>query len=230
MKHRSYKGKLLYLTDGQGEMGREIFHVTIQPDGTRTMRATCEMDHDHLIRDVILTVNKEWYPLDAFVRLSIQEQLVGSTWYYFTDHSAECEGFTAKDGRFTQRFDLDTRTRFFGAHPLHGDAWGLAIWKRDKGKDASELGMCFASSHLPNGGSGPTLEPADNSFTQHRYIGMEEITVPAGTFQTEHFQFLVDGYPPIDIWAIGEDYVPVRLRWDYLKQTYDLVSLSGDVQ
>jgi len=23
MKHRSYKGKLLYLTDGQGEMGRE---------------------------------------------------------------------------------------------------------------------------------------------------------------------------------------------------------------
>jgi hypothetical protein len=90
--------------------------------------------------------------------------------------------------------------------------------------------MCFASSHLPNGGSGPKLEPADNSFTQHRYIGMEEITVPAGTFQTEHFQFLVDGYPPIDIWAIGEDYVPARLRWDYLKQTYTLVTLSGDIQ
>jgi hypothetical protein len=52
MKHRSYKGKLLYLTDGQGEMGRETFHVTIQPDGTRTMRATCEMDDDRLISDV----------------------------------------------------------------------------------------------------------------------------------------------------------------------------------
>ena len=43
MKHRNYKGKLLYLTDGQGEMGRESFNITIQPDGTRTMRANCEM-------------------------------------------------------------------------------------------------------------------------------------------------------------------------------------------
>ena len=158
MKYRSYKGKLLYLTDGQGEMGRENFHITIQPDGTRTMRATCEMDDDQLIRDVILTVNKEWYPLEAFVRLSIEEQFIGSTWYYFTEHTAECEGFTVKEGRFTQRFDSVNRIRFFGAHPLHGDSWGLAIWKRDKDKDPNVLGMCFASSHLPNGGSGPMLE------------------------------------------------------------------------
>ena len=230
MKHRNYKGKLLYLTDGQGEMGRESFNITIQPDGTRTMRANCEMDDDRLIRDVILTVDKEWYPLDAFVRLSIEEKFVGSTWYRFTDFSAECEGFTEKEGRFTQHFDSVNKIRFFGAHPLHGDSWGLAIWKRDKNKKLSDLGMCFASSHLPNGGSGPMLEPADNSITQHKYIGTEEITVPAGTFQTEHFQFLVEGYPPIDIWSIGDDYVPARLRWDYLKQTYELAELSGEVE
>ena len=52
MSHRSYRGKMLYLTDGVGEMGREWFHVTVQPDGTRTMRATCEMDDDRLLRDV----------------------------------------------------------------------------------------------------------------------------------------------------------------------------------
>ena len=61
-------------------------------------------------------------------------------------------------------------------------------------------------------------------------MGPEEITVQAGTFQTEHFQFLVKDYPPIDIWAIGEDCVPARLRWDLLNQTYELVELSGDVQ
>ena len=230
MKHRSYQGKVLYLTDGEGEMGREMFYVTIQPDGTRTMRATCEMDDDRLLRDAVLTVDGDWYPVDAFVRLTIEEKLVGSTWYNFTTHAAECEGITAQEGRFAQRFESEHPIGTFGAHPVHGDAWGLAKWKRDKDKDPSTLGKTFSSSHMPNGGSGPRLEPSDHTFTRHAYVGPEEITVQAGTFQTEHFQFLVKDYPPIDIWAIGEDCVPARLRWDLLNQTYELVELRGDVQ
>jgi hypothetical protein len=229
MKHRSYQGKVLYVTDGKGEMGREMFYVTIQPDGARTMRATCEMDDDRLLRDAVLSVDADWHPVDAFVRLTINEKLVGSTWYNFTTHTAECEGVTAEDGRFRQSFESEHPIRTFGAHPVHGDAWGLARWKRDKDKDPSVLGMAFSSSHRPNGGSGPKLEVSD-TVTRHEYIGLEEITVPAGTFQTEHFQFLVADYPPIDIWAIGEDCVPARLRWDLLSQTYELVELSGDVE
>ena len=230
MRHRSYSGKVLYLTDGQGEMGREMFYVTIQPDGTRTMRATCEMDDDRLLRDCVLTVDEDWYPIDVFVRLSIDEKLVGSTWFNFSTHVAECEGVTASEGRFQQRFETEKRIRTFGAHPVHGDAWGLARWRRDKDKNPDELGIGFSSSHMPNGGSGPKLEPSDHSITRHVYVGSEEITVAAGTFQTEHFQFLVRDYPPIDIWALGDDCVPARLRWDLLNQTYELVELSGDVQ
>ena len=92
MNHRSYRGKMLYLTDGLGEMGREWFHVTVQPDGSRTLRATCEMDDDRLLRDVVMTVSKNWYPVDAFVRLSIVEKLVGSSWFNFTDGTAGCFG------------------------------------------------------------------------------------------------------------------------------------------
>lgn len=230
MQHRSYQGKVLYLSDGQGEMGREIFYVTVHSDGTRTMRATCEMDDDHLLRDVVMTVDGHWYPVDAFVRLTIDEKFVGSTWYNFTDYSAECHGFTAADGRFDQHFVADKKIGFFGAHPVHGDAWGLARWKRDKEKAVSELGPIFSTSHLPNGGSGPKLEQTDHSLLRHKYIGREEISVPAGNFETEHFQFLVKDYPPIDIWALGSDCIPARLRWDLLNQTYDLVELSGDIQ
>ena len=168
MKHRSYQGKVLYLTAGQGEMGREIFHVTIQPDGTRTMRATCEMDDDSLLRDVVMTVDSEWYPVDAFVRLTIEEKLVGSTWYTFTDYTAECQGVSAADGRFEQHFDSEKRIGFFGAHPVHGDAWGLARWKRDKEKSISELGPMFSTSHMPNGGSGPILEQSDHSLLRQK--------------------------------------------------------------
>jgi len=42
------------------------------------------------------------------------------------------------------------------------------------------------------------------------------------------FQFLVRDLAPIEVWATDEDCIPVRLRWDHLRQTYDLVELSGD--
>lgn len=230
MKHRSYQGRVLYLTDGVGEMGRETFYVTIQPDGTRTMRATCEMDDDRLLRDAVLTVDRDWNPTDAFVRLSVEEKIVGSSWFRFTEKTAECQGFTAKEGRIAQLIDTPTRTIRFGAHPVHGDAWGLARLKtRVPGAVEETAGIAFSSSHLPNGGDGPMLMPS-GSRSKKRYIGREKITVPAGAFDVEHFQALFGDYPPIDIWATPEDCIPVRLRWDLLKQSYELVELSGDAR
>ncbi len=227
MNHRSYQGKVLYLTDDVGEQGREWFHVTIQPDGTRTMRATCEMDDDRLLRDVVMTVDKDWYPLDAFVRLSINEQLVGTSWFRFTEHTAECEGYITEEGRVSQQVKSDDRILTFGAHPVHGDAWGLALLKRDKDLDPG-TDLNYSSSHEPNGGSGPRLVPSRSDFTRKKYIGPERIEVAAGAFDVEHFQFLVADYPPIDIWAKPPDCIPIKLRWDLLKQTYELVELTGD--
>jgi hypothetical protein len=228
MKHRSYQGKMLYISDGVGETGREWFHVNIQPDGTRTMRATCEMDDDRLLRDVIVTVDENWLPLDAFVRLSIEEQLVGSTWFSFTDGAAECRGYTAKDGRFEQHFDTHGRVGFFGAHQLHGDAWACATLQRDARFNNETEHPNFSTSHLPNGGSGPELVPTSPGFLRKERIGEEQIEVAAGKFDTQHFQFFVSDHPPIDIWTFGTDYIPVKLRWDLLKQSYELVELTGN--
>ncbi len=230
MTHRTYRGKVLYLTDGVGERGRETFHVTIQPDGTRTMRATCEMDDDRLLRDVVVTVDREWRPQDAFIRLSIEEKLVGSSWFRFTAGVAECQGFTATHGRISQVFDTDGPTRSFGTHPVHNDAWALARLKtRTPGMLEDNVGPGFSSSHLPNGGSGPVLLPSGGR-SRKRYVGRETLTVTAGTYEVEHFQILFGTNPPLDIWATPKDCVPVRLRWDLLKQTYELVELTGDAQ
>jgi len=228
MKHRSYMGKMLYLTDGVGETGREWFHVTIQPDGTRTMRATCEMDDDQLLRDVVLTIDPDWFPVDAFVRLSIEGKLVGSSWFHFTRNSAECQGFTAKEGRVTQNFSTEGRVGFFGAHQLHGDAWACATLGRDKDRSFAAGDLNFSSSHLPNGGSGPILVPTPDDFMTKKYVGDEPLEVAAGSFDTRHFQFFVSDFPPIDVWTRGADFVPVKLRWDLLNQSYELVELTGD--
>lgn len=228
MQHRSYRGKVSYITDGVGQMGREMFHVTIQPDGTRTMRATCELDDDRLLRDVVHTVDKDWYPLDAFVRLTIHEKTAGSSWFRFTKTKAVCEAVTAKEGRVRQEFEIDERVRELGTHPVHADAWGLAQVNRAN-PNPQAPSLRFSTSTQPDGGSGPLLVPSTGRKLR-RYVGREKISVPAGTFDAVHFQDLFPDKPPAELWVTDGDFIPVRVTWSFRKQTYELIELSGDAR
>jgi len=230
MRHRSYRGKVLYLSDGIGEMGREYFSVTVQPDGERTLRAQCEMDNDRLLRDVLITVGGDWRPRDAFLRLTIEERLVGSSWFHFTDTLAECEGFTARDGRFSQRFERTGGTECFGTHALCGDAWLVARIRNYQGDLKNFALWTFASSILANGGSGPELIPLDAGYLNIYDLGPEQVSVPAGTFETHHVRLDVPGVDDFEIWAHGEDSIPVQVRSHVLKQSFELVELEGDVR
>jgi hypothetical protein len=122
VRHRAYRGQLIYRTNGIGETGREWFAVTVQPDGTRTLRAQCEMDDDRLLRDVVLTCDAQWRPLDAFLRLSVEERTVGTSWFRFDGAIARPRA-GRRSAALQQRFDLAAPAAFFGTHALHCDAW-----------------------------------------------------------------------------------------------------------
>ena len=83
------------------------------------------------------------------------------------------------------------------------------------------------TSHLPNGGSGPEIGVIDLCVD---YRGDEGVTVPAGQFATRHFaNQRADAdpdRPPVEVWAYSDDFIPVRLRWDLLGQSYELVELE----
>ena len=226
--HRHYRGKMLYLTDEIGEMGREFFSVTIQPDGERTLRAQCEMDDDELLRDVTLTVDAQWAPKDAFLRLTLGGKLLGSSWFHFSGCEAECQGFTQQAGRIAQQFTQPHLIESFGTHALHGDAWVVGRLREWRGKPEDFSLATFASSHLPNGASGPLLMPCGEGFSRIFDLGEVSIEVPAGRFACQHIRIEVPGVDDFEVWAGGSDCLPVRLRSDKLRQTYELVELEGD--
>ncbi len=228
MPHRAYRGKIVYLTDGVGQEGREFFTVTVQPDGSRILRAQCEMDNDRLIRDVVYALDGDWQPEECFVRLTIAGKFQGSAIFRFTDTQVTCDAFTVDDGRLSQSFDVSQRIPSFGAHPLCCDTWHSKKGDLLRGEGTvGKLRNVALSSPLPNGGSGPSL-----SFVgvDVHFAGVEQITTPAGTFETKHMvnQSLRDGgtKPPVEIWAYSDDFIPVRGRWELLHQTYELVELS----
>lgn len=238
MRHRTFSGRINYLDGDGAETGREWFTVTVQPDGVRTMRAMCEMDEYRLLRDCTITVNPSWQPIDAFLRVSIQEKVVGSSWFYFDEDSATCEGHTANEGRLSQYFKLPERAQRFGTHPLTGDAWEVVRFRHQRANGgALSTAPRFSSSLLSNGGSGPLLTPSRSPergpahFAQAEFIGYEQTTTQMGVFNTEHIKTTFGPGDEMDTWAMGEDALPcyqTHIFPDRPKWVFELVSLEGD--
>jgi hypothetical protein len=118
----------------------------------------------------------------------------------------------------------------FGSHSLHNDAWLIARVRRCGGDLDSLIGSSFTTSLSAHGGTGPALVRLRSGRLRIRDFGPELVTVPAGRFETHHVRVEVADVDSFDIWAAGEDCVPVRLTSDGLGQTYQLVELRGDIR
>ncbi len=225
LQQRSYRGVVRYAI-GARDNGQETFTVTVQPGGLRTLRARCEIDDARLLRDVTITLDAEWRPLVAFIQLTIAGEFVGATWYRFSDEEAVAEGYTKGEGRIAQRFALTEPADAFGTHPIHGDAWNLVRLRRNGGRPITT--PRFTSSAQQNGSSGPTLLRLPENHIQYALVGPETVTVPAGTFATEHFTMTVVPRNKVNqVWAFGEDCIPVRMLTSDNRR-YELVELAGD--
>ena len=225
LDQRSYRGVVRYAI-GDQDNGRESFVVTVQPDGLRTLRAQCEIDDAALLRDVTVTLDANWLPVVAFIQLTIAGRFVGATWYRFSASEVVAEGFTTADGRISQRFELAEAIDAFGTHPIHGDAWNLARLRRTGGRRIAS--PRFTSSFASNGSTGPALVRLPENHIEYALVGTESITVPAGTFETEHFTMNVVPRSKVNhIWAFGEDCIPARMVTSEGRR-YDLIELAGD--
>ena len=236
MKHRTLRGKILYTSNkperlGQ-ERGRESFIITVHNDGKRTLRAHCEIDDPPtVLRDVVLSMDADNYPLDCFVRLTIDDQFEGSGWMRFTDNCAETELFNAKDGRISQRLELERRTRWLTGHPIIGDALCLCVYDLGRGPGRTFFPDMMVTSPDHRGATGPLLFKLGFGI---EYVGEDTITVPAGTFDALHFRYvdtagqLPEEHPEYDIWCSADgDYIFLRgAVGGYMQTFYELVEFE----
>lgn len=189
--HETIIGRVLYTSnkpEREGrERGRELFTITKHGDGRRTLRAHCQIDDaPNVMRDVTLTVDKDWIAREAYVRLAVGDQTLGTTWYRFEDTFAECEGYLAESGRFSDRVEYENPGDLFGTHPIQGDAWHVNSIDRSQGPTTKIFDRFLMTSLDHRGATGPELvwhEPG----MKVEYVGEERITVAAGTFDALHF-------------------------------------------
>lgn len=238
-KNRHLRGKLIYWHAPEGERlerGREWFMTTWHPDGQRTLRAVCEIDAglvaDRTVtRDVTYTVDRERRPLDCFVRLHRSGEFLGSGWFNFRDGRAECEMFGVPAGRVTQRFE-HSRPPSFGAHAITCDVTHLERFDHDRPEQIQPARGVYLSSPEHDGCSGPLLSPIDFAI---EYVGRESITVDAGTFETDHYRFLLEGslereHPTEELWVTPDDFICVKVFvGGYMNASFELAELEADL-
>lgn len=237
MAYRTIRGKILYTSKKperlDQERGREYFTITQQPDGTDVVHAHCEIDDAPMVvRDVVQAMDhSSSAPLDCHVRLTVGDAFEGSGWFRFTDTHVECETFNSKDGRITQRIDLQRPVQWMQCHPIVGDALLMKAYDLSAGPGKRFLDNVMLSSPDHRGATGPLLFRLGFGI---QYVGREQIEVRAGAFEAHHFQVvdtagqLPEEHPPYDVWCTADDdYILLRAGvGGYMQTHYELAELE----
>lgn len=241
--HQTITGHIHYTSKKPGregqERGREHFMITKHGDGRRTLRAHCEIDDaPNVMRDVTLTVDADWITRDAFLRLSVADETLGSSWFRFEDRYAECEGWNKDRGRFSERVEYDHPVPIFGTHPIQGDAWHLHSVDRSQGPCVQVYDRFLMSSLDHRGATGPSLvwhEPG----MKIEFIGEDRVSVGAGSFDAWHFCYgerdsnrpgsnETGEHPPYEVWVTADgDFILLKAQvTGYMMTHYELMSLE----
>lgn len=234
--YRTIRGKLQYSSRKPERMheerGREFFTLTQQPDGTDVLLAHCEIDDaPPVIRDVSQALNhKTSAPRDCSVRLTVGNRFEGSGWFRFSDRTVECETYNHRDGRITQRIEIEKPIAWMQCHPIFGDGLLMKLYDLSQGPGKQYFPNMMLSSPDHRGATGPMLFPIGFSLV---YLGEEDIGVEAGEFRARHFQVtdtaegLPEEHPPYDVWVTADDdYILLRAGVaGYMQTHYELVEL-----
>lgn len=214
---RRLRGEIGYFRAGGERTGRELFSMAVHADGSRTLRAWCEMDDEQVVRDVILAMAPGWTFREAYVRLVVGGRHGGSGWFRAEGAAIACDSLGREGERRSERLELEEAPRFFGTHALANDAWLAALAH----KPGTPVPACSAAA---NGATPPGIVQVPVALEA---LGTRPLTVAAGRFDAQGFAVRYGDYPPLTMWVSGEDLVLVRMEWSHLDGVYELVNLRG---
>ena len=236
MTHRSVRGTIRYTSKQPQRMdcerGREYFTITQQDDGMQVLHAHCEIDDEPaVLRDVLLSLDRDWQPRECVVRLSVGGRHEGTGFMRFTEQHAQCRTFDGQGECTKQQIELSQPLRWLGAHPLCGDALCLRLYDRDQGPGREFFPQLMLTSPDHRGATGPELFLFGCGV---QYLGEEQVSVGAGRFDALHFRFietagqLPQEHPPYDIWCTADgEYLFLKGEvGGYMQTAYELTELQ----
>jgi hypothetical protein len=215
-------GRIAYRDGAGAEKGCERFEWLTHAGG-RTLRAVCEMDALDLIRDVSLSLDRDWRPVDGFCRVLMGGRTAASSLFLAHGEVVRFEAQIDGLGRMSQTIPAPGGLAYLGLHPVTND--GLITQLR--GEDAPGVFRTFhglTNSKSANGEIGLYAMPTHIDVA---FIGYETITVAAGQFDARRFALRwAPDWPPADVWVRRHDCVFLLLRWSMIEDWFELTDFT----
>jgi len=180
--------------------GQEDWILTVHPDGTRTVQAFVDLHDAGHQTNVILHVQKNLRPLDAYVSFW-RSGVYGGAGRFLVDGTTLRASVSGPRGDVTHTIEVPEKFSL-RLHPVITEGW--QVWSYDRSKNGFQRGVLYNVVTIGNpsvAGIGVLREHDIN------YIGRENVEVPAGTFVTEHYTFNDGSY---DIWLWSQDRILIR--------------------
>lgn len=239
MKHHTVTGKIRYSSvkpgmEGQ-ERGREWFTFTHHTDGSVIMRARCEIEEPDptVLRDIVCHYGPDRRPQNLLVHLTLGDEFLGSGWMAYDQAAGQitCESQGPTIGRNSETREAGEFDAF-GTHPVVGDGFTTRLMNTGKGPHRRRLRF-FLPSPDHRGATPPQIAEVEMTM---EYVGEEEKTVEAGTFQCRRYRYVDDSddgmggerHPDFDMWVTADDAsILVYGSIDgYMMNRYELVELE----
>lgn len=210
------KGSFDYRRLSSGESwGSEAWHLTVHPDGSRTMQTRNRMEASGVQRHVTLRVAENFRPLEVTAVYFVKGQWRGTGLFAVNGDQLRAIVNTP-DGIVEQNRSVPENFSFI-PHPLATNAWGNWYYDREKGGLQQQLVYDMDSR------AGSVSSMMGKMYEQTvEFMGEEEMMVPAGTFLTRHFRVNDD----VDIYLTGPDDILVRFVWHEADNDFVLTSLE----
>lgn len=213
---RTVRGELDCRTLDKGDpCGREEWTLTVQTDGSRTMRTFFDGGRDSQQINVVYRSDASFRFLEAFSNAYSKGELIGSGFYAADGDGLEVVTRSAR-GLHAERLPV-TEPYSVLLHPPSLDGWHFGRYDRARGGPQPVSTFVFGAV---DGGPRVAAFPITLEF-----VGHERITVPAGTFDTDHYRFGCN----TDVWIMGADHIMVRHEYRTSGTRFELGRIAGPV-
>lgn len=201
---------------GTGEpCGEERWTITVHTDGTRTIRSFLDQTSQGTQINLVLRADADTFrPIEAFANVYDDGVSFGTGFYVVKGDTLQVTVNTPSES-FVSNVDLPEQFSLL-LHPISADGWHFGAGFKKGGPPVQMHNLCTL------GAAGRSVLCAVYPIPLE-FVGMETVTVPAGTFETEHYKFGAD----TDVWIAGPDRVMIKHEYRVRQSRYELAELDG---
>ncbi len=214
---RHAEGTIRYQTFKEKRFrGTEHWQLLVHPDGSRTLITQNNIFARDVVMHAIVRVKADFYPVESYVAYWNAGLFKGSGLFRVADGQLTAD-ILGPEGRLTQTMPVDRQRLSILVHPLAPDGWHGGSY--DKAKGGAQV---IPVVNLDAIASAPRMVLAAPFTQTWDFKGVEDVTVPAGTFAAERYDI-----GDFQVWTMGPDRTLIRFNWPKFDQEYVLESYQS---